>query len=752
MQKNCSTKTSKFRSMKIDRMLQHENAVKKREVQVLLVGSPNAGKNTLSKQIRIHYGDGFPAAARRQVIPIILANLTDAVILVLKNLMNLRVEFADTTTKKLAEELMQAQPENGFVLEISNAKNLSHSLKQNEDICEDETPGTFDYMTADILLNHQGVEEEPARSETARSSRVPLSNVDITAEPSADISIPKILEDEQLCLQESLLRVLQRNESVPPSLVKKFEMLADSNMVDELREALVDINKLRSLYLKLFGQTREALPHSHHDGPPPVPETPPPMSFEDELLNCMVDSNGDFLSEDDSTERSSQTSETESKPVSNSATLPKDKLPRNTTDRLTSSITENAVSNRKSDRDVVRSHHLKMPRGEVISSLPSLSTNSADSICHIFGGFSLRVLKVILKLITEQSEFQEAMQRRTFLTPPIGYADFYFIENVDRIIQEDYVPTLQDILVMREPSKAVREMLTTVGSTSLRLSAVICPFFHVFSVKETTHKVAENSSTAHERFRPSWGSSRSRSPRETTHKVAENSSTAHDRIRPSWGSRENQNDIQISVFVAIGPIWVQVEHKGELETSVELFETLMCSPHMLKKEFVVFLNKLDLIRENFSTDSPNHEQEETLATFVESMKERFLALKRKQDAKGSHISINVICALDVDEMREVIRESLRVIFEYNRKRHVLLRFITNRGDIISAGLSGLRLSDPLNPALMMSPQLVMKRLQSNCQARRTNQQSRRRLHLYEIKRHIKTVRDSLSSNSTGLYC
>ncbi|KER33716.1 hypothetical protein T265_00404, partial [Opisthorchis viverrini] len=31
--------------------------------------------------------------------------------------------------------------------------------------------------------------------------------------------------------------------------------------------------------------------------------------------------------------------------------------------------------------------------------------------------------------------------------------------------------------------------------------------------RETTHKVAENSSTAHDRFRPSWGSSGGRSPR-----------------------------------------------------------------------------------------------------------------------------------------------------------------------------------------------------------------------------------------------
>ncbi|KAG5449449.1 hypothetical protein CSKR_105527 [Clonorchis sinensis] len=33
------------------------------------------------------------------------------------------------------------------------------------------------------------------------------------------------------------------------------------------------------------------------------------------------------------------------------------------------------------------------------------------------------------------------------------------------------------------------------------------------------------------------------------------------------------------------------------------------------------------------------------------------------------------------------------------------------------------ISDIINPALMMSPRLVMKRLQSNCQARRTDQQS-----------------------------
>ncbi|KER23701.1 hypothetical protein T265_08467 [Opisthorchis viverrini] len=72
-------------------------------------------------------------------------------------------------------------------------------------------------------------------------------------------------------------------------------------------------------------------------------------------------------------------------------------------------------------------------------------------------------------------------------------------------------------------------------------------------MKETTHKVVKNSSTAHDRFRPSWGSSGRRSPqvsvnlispktvsctsiKEASHKVAENTSAVHDRFRLSWGS------------------------------------------------------------------------------------------------------------------------------------------------------------------------------------------------------------------------
>ncbi|KAF8571331.1 hypothetical protein P879_00765 [Paragonimus westermani] len=40
----------------------------------------------------------------------------------------------------------------------------------------------------------------------------------------------------------------------------------------------------------------------------------------------------------------------------------------------------------------------------------------------------------------------------------------------------------------------------------------------------------------------------------------------------------------------------QTEAESELEASVRLFETIVTSPHMLKKDFIVFLNKLDLLR------------------------------------------------------------------------------------------------------------------------------------------------------------
>ncbi|KER26989.1 LOW QUALITY PROTEIN: hypothetical protein T265_13898 [Opisthorchis viverrini] len=55
----------------------------------------------------------------------------------------------------------------------------------------------------------------------------------------------------------------------------------------------------------------------------------------------------------------------------------------------------------------------------------------------------------------------------------------------------------------------------------------------VVLVKETTHKVAENSSTAHDRFRPSWGSSGRHSPRVS--------------VNPNWTVFEKYTHLQINL-------------------------------------------------------------------------------------------------------------------------------------------------------------------------------------------------------------
>ncbi|KAF5396647.1 hypothetical protein PHET_09627, partial [Paragonimus heterotremus] len=108
-------RTSKFRSIRIDRHLQQEHENRRRELQLLLIGSANSGKNTISKQLRIHYGDGFPPNARLQLAPTILANLADSVALVLRNMSGLNIHFTDMSVKRIATRMLEAQPENGFI-------------------------------------------------------------------------------------------------------------------------------------------------------------------------------------------------------------------------------------------------------------------------------------------------------------------------------------------------------------------------------------------------------------------------------------------------------------------------------------------------------------------------------------------------------------------------------------------------------------------------------------------------------------
>lgn len=69
------------------------------EFDFLHLGNAESGRNTMVKQLRIHFGDGFPTSVRKSLIPFITANLSDAVVSVLNLMQNSDVEITDSYAK-----------------------------------------------------------------------------------------------------------------------------------------------------------------------------------------------------------------------------------------------------------------------------------------------------------------------------------------------------------------------------------------------------------------------------------------------------------------------------------------------------------------------------------------------------------------------------------------------------------------------------------------------------------------------------
>ncbi|KER23644.1 hypothetical protein T265_08500 [Opisthorchis viverrini] len=76
-----------------------------------------------------------------------------------------------------------------------------------------------------------------------------------------------------------------------------------------------------------------------------------------------------------------------------------------------------------------------------------------------------------------------------------------------QVLEQSHMYRRPPILVFPDSQGAFDPLDQSVLSTTLAQQV-----YGEFSIKETIHKVAENSSTAHDRFRPSWGSSGRCSP------------------------------------------------------------------------------------------------------------------------------------------------------------------------------------------------------------------------------------------------
>ncbi|KAA3676764.1 uncharacterized protein DEA37_0014110 [Paragonimus westermani] len=407
--------------------------------ELLSTGSSHSGKNTISKQLRIHYGDGFPPNARLQLAPTVLANLADSVALVLRNMPGLNIHFTDTSVKRIAMRMLEAQPENGFISTMlcsSTVSQLPQLFDWPKSRQDSSTPvNTFNasFKQPDFSASI----ETPFESDKIYN---PLTQVSVIKNSLANNDIAHSIEitkptnqssdDEQSCLEETLLRILQNNESVPPSLMKKFELQADSEILDELQQAFLDTQQLRSLYLQLTRHKADGLPTGLlRNRPPPIPDTPPPLTFEDELLDCIVGQNETRLS---SSGESSSLSSIESEQLEEQTKV----QVNHDHSKLRTNRREDKLLKTCASEMQTAGKNMECFDYEKQICINQTGENSVDhalsldlSVGRLWpfsdaGSFhQLRMLRRILKIVTEQPEFQLAMQKSKYFIPKISYAD-----------------------------------------------------------------------------------------------------------------------------------------------------------------------------------------------------------------------------------------------------------------------------------------------------------------------------------------
>ncbi|THD26375.1 hypothetical protein D915_002867 [Fasciola hepatica] len=631
MHKGKPSKSSKFRSIKIDRLLQQEHEQRKREVQLLLVGPPQSGKNTVCKQIRIHFGDGFPTATRMSLIPIILANLADAVALVLLNMKNLQVEFEDSSARELATSLLDALPCEGSFTEI---------VQRN--CCPNETG---DKQAVEFYASSNGVDEclfdrsrNTAQEAAQNKLKFLMSEQEAILECAhqQDVINPSIAREnldetneETVNLHDAVIRALRDHDSIPPSLMKRLEMITNKAVIQDLQSAGHNPVQFQSLLLRCVGSELDGNNKAaSNEFRPPSPSTPPPKTFEDELIDCLMEEN----QESDDTITSSNTVGTGSvseifdengKPFTSENNHwkcnPDENLLLADTNLKKETVTSpcSCLGNDLRSTFNQKKHLSLQLNPELINFIEFLEGSSSNPVF-------LQSLKIVLKLLTEQPEFQAIITQRDLTEPSVTYADSYFVTHVDRIIQEDYVPTLQDLLVTREPSKAIRETLTSVGITYIR-----------------TIDMAEQGGY----------------PNRHLH----------------YFESVNTVLFLVSLIECVDSKNSSIR-ENKLSEYIRLFESLITSPYMARKDIVVLLNKLDLVKStsNQVSRAQGSDSAETDGTdaLMEKIQHAFLQAVQKQNSQIGRISFQVSCALDVDQMKYTIHECLRGPFEPNKKRHI----------------------------------------------------------------------------------
>ncbi|KAK4471003.1 hypothetical protein MN116_006504 [Schistosoma mekongi] len=757
MNKGFTRKRSRYHSQKIDKFLIQEYEHRKKEIQLLLIGLSNSGKNTFCKQMRLHFGDGFPVSYRNEMKSIILANITDAIAMVLEYMKEVNITFSDILAHKLQEYLVNSRSENGwiikdFIIFDEQYKTINDNNNANEHIVK-HSKSTLNnqlHNTTEHLLIHHSLNDNnyvttncnlpcitsftkltiPSNQLIQSNSQYYVTNPTInsinhtnklidtsdcnkqtiinnTTDIDNSSSIPNTgsITDS---IVEKFLYYVHENNSIPPSVLKKFESIIDVKSIDNWQNIIKDKNVLHHLINILLqsGIDNWSAFLMHQSTPPPIPTTLPPISVEDELLDYIVTSDGCDISEeadedgddnnnnddDDNSENDDDDDDDddESGLMNTSNTLVRtpfgndsvgegfisnnhddvnegdgdddenrnrededwDNYINHLPDLKTEDVTDNKP-NRKISLSARRKHkdddhnkcennasNLKLNYIELSSNfnLLKFSIDQLNEKNYTKHKISLNSLQIIMKIITDQIEFRKVFIEYLPILTQRSYAGSYFIKCLDRIIQDDYVPTLQDLLIMKQSSKAVKESLLSIGSITLR-----------------TINLGEYSE--------------------------------HKQLNKQFHYFESVN--MILFFISLEDVYrysrtVEGNNMFDHQT-FKLFKEIVNSPDLTRKDIVVYLNKYDVLKsiitptmnDNINNMTTNKNVNEKniddidWTRFIEKIKSYLMVLRNNANIKGPRLLFHVICALDIDKMKWILKDTLRTIIELNRKRHLI---------------------------------------------------------------------------------
>ncbi|CAH8591455.1 unnamed protein product [Heterobilharzia americana] len=330
MNKGFNRKRSRYHSHKIDKFLLQEYEHRKKEIQLLLIGLPNSGKNTFCKQLRLHFGDGFPTSFRVDMKSTILANTTDAIALVLEYMKESNILFSDILAHRLQEYLVNSRSENGWITkdfilfepEYNNTNSCSVFKRQEVTVKAKHNEKT-DQINIPNYLSHNPsvmstctmVGSVATGSATTTDVTTDQSNTGDYLKPINDTSTTvnnlstesysssfhlssntvvnkantKSITDS---IVERFLLYVNEHNSIPPSVLKKFESVIDIKSFDNWQNIIHDKVTLHHLIHLLLqsGIDNWSSFLMHSSTPPPAPTTLPPVSVEDELLDYIVTS------------------------------------------------------------------------------------------------------------------------------------------------------------------------------------------------------------------------------------------------------------------------------------------------------------------------------------------------------------------------------------------------------------------------------------------------------------------------------